>query len=426
MLTAVVGVNWGDEGKGRMVDLLSRDYDVVVRYQGGNNAGHTVVNEYGKFALNLIPCGIFREGVLNVLGTGMVIDLEHIKNEIEELRHRGLKITPDNFRISEKAAVCLPYHRLLDELEEDRLGKGAQGSTRRGIAPAYSDKYYRKAIRVGDVLSPETLEAKLLPVVGFKNALLRGYGAAEITIAETAAWLLENGSFLAPFICNTEKLMDEAAEQGKNIMLEAQLGTLRDLDFGIYPYTTSSNALAAYAPIGAGIPGRRLDRVIGIVKAYSSSVGGGPFTVEMTGDEAEALREAGGEYGAATGRPRRVGAFDVVASRFGVKMQGASSLALTKLDVLSYMDKIPVCVAYDINGVRTTDFPTGDELEAAKPVFEYLPGFCTDISKCRSLDELPKAAVDYVRFIEKAVGAPIEYISVGPERGDYMELPKVL
>ena len=423
MLTAIVGVNWGDEGKGRMVDLLGAGYDVIVRYQGGNNAGHTVINDRGKFALNLIPSGIFRENTVNVLGTGMVIDLKHLTGEIKTLQAQGIEITPDNFKISEKATVCMPYHVKLDELEEDRLGENKQGSTRRGIAPAYSDKYYRKSVRVGDILNPETLQQKLEPVIAFKNVLLRGYGAAEVTVGETTEWLTEYGKFLAPFVCNTENYLENAAEQNKNILFEAQLGTLRDIDFGIYPYTTSSSALAAFAPIGAGIPGRRLDSVIGIIKAYSSSVGGGPFTVEMYGEEAGALREAGGEYGAATGRPRRVGAFDVVASRFGVRMQGADTLALTKLDVLSYMEKIPVCVAYDVNGVITENFLTGDELDAAKPVYEYLPGFLTDISKYRKAEELPTAALEYVRFIEQAVGVRIKYVSVGPNRGDYIELP---
>ncbi|MDR0861573.1 MAG: adenylosuccinate synthase [Oscillospiraceae bacterium] len=422
MLSAVVGVNWGDEGKGRMVDLLSRDYDVVVRYQGGNNAGHTVVNDRGQFVLNLLPSGIFNENTVNVLGTGMVIDIEHLWGEIDKLTARGIAITPDNLKISEKAIICTPYHKLLDELEEDRLGNDAQGSTRRGIAPAYSDKYYRKALRLGDLLNFDTLDGKLEPIIGFKNSLLAGYGAAAIDEGALTAWLRTYGEKLAPFITNTEKFLDDAAGAGKNILFEAQLGTLRDVDFGIYPYTTSSNALAAYAPIGGGVPGRRLDRVIGIVKAYSSSVGGGPFTVEMDGAEAEALREAGGEYGAATGRPRRVGAFDVVASLFGVKMQGADELALTKLDVLSYMDTIPVCVAYDVNGTRTTDFPTGDALEVAKPIYEYLPGFKTDISKCRDFAELPQAARDYVRYIESAVGAKIRYVSVGASREDYIEL----
>ncbi|MDR1328973.1 MAG: adenylosuccinate synthase [Oscillospiraceae bacterium] len=420
MLTAVVGVNWGDEGKGRMVDLLSRDYDMVVRYQGGNNAGHTVVNGFGKFALNLIPCGIFREGVVNVLGTGMVVDLEHLWDEITRLRERGVNITPENLKLSEKAIVCLPYHRQLDILEENRLGKNEQGSTRRGIAPVYSDKYHRKALRAGDILRGGTLSGKAETILGFKNALMRGYGAPEISLGETLNWLSEYGGKLAEFITDTELLLEDSSRNGKNILLEAQLGTLRDIDFGIYPYTTSSTTLAAYGPIGAGIPGRRLDKVVGVMKAYSSSVGGGPFTVEYSGEASERLREAGGEYGAATGRPRRVGPFDCVASRFGVRMQGADTLALTKFDVLSYMDELPVCVAYDIGGKRVTEFPVGDELEAARPIYEYLPGFKADISKCRKPEDLPRAALDYIEFLEAAVKCPIEYVSVGPGRDDYL------
>ncbi|MDR0838089.1 MAG: adenylosuccinate synthase [Oscillospiraceae bacterium] len=420
MLTAVVGVNWGDEGKGRMVDLLSRDYDVVVRYQGGNNAGHTVVNDLGKFILNLIPCGVFRKSCVNILGTGMVIDIEHLWGEIEELHARGIEVTPENLKISEKAIIVLPYHRALDGLEEDRLGEGKQGSTRRGIAPAYADKYNRKALRIADIFQKDTLRGKLEVILGFKNLLLRGYGEEPVTVEETLAWVEKFGAPLAPFVANTEDWLESAIDAGRNVMFEAQLGTLRDLDFGIFPYTTSSNALAAYAPIGAGVPGRRIDKVIGIVKAYSSSVGGGPFTVEMHGEDAEKLREAGGEYGAATGRPRRVGAFDCVASRFGVRMQGADTLALTKFDVLSYMDEIPVCVAYEVNGKRVESFPVGDDLEAATPVYEYLPGFKCDISKCRKTEELPKAALDYVKYIENAVGARVEYMSVGPHRDDYI------
>ncbi|MDR0446731.1 MAG: adenylosuccinate synthase [Oscillospiraceae bacterium] len=422
MLTAVVGVNWGDEGKGRMVDLLSADYDIVARYQGGNNAGHTVVNDFGKFVLNLIPCGIFREGVMNVLGTGMVIDLEHLWGEIEGLRERGIAVTPENLMISEKAIICMPYHRTLDELEEDRLGAGAQGSTRRGIAPVYSDKYHRKALRVEDLLRGGTLLDKLVPIVGFKNLILASYGSYYVSENECASWLRHFGEKLAPFIGNAEDYLEKAASDGKRIMLEAQLGTLRDIDFGIYPYTTSSTTLAAFAPIGAGIPGRRLDNVIGVMKAYSSSVGGGPFTSEWTGEEAEQFRRLSGEYGAATGRPRSVGPFDCVASRYGVRMQGVDTLALTKFDLLAHLDKIPVCTAYDINGRRVSDFPSGDDLNAAKPVFEYLPGFNTDISRCRGAAELPPAAADYIKFIENAVGARIKYVSVGPHRDDYFEL----
>jgi len=421
MLTAVVGINWGDEGKGRMVDLLSRDYDIICRYQGGNNAGHTVVNEKGKFILNLLPSGILRENTVNVMGNGMVIDLEHLCCEIERLREKGIRITPDNLKISDKAFICLPYHKQQDILEEERLAEKKYGSTRRGIAPVYGDKYMKKGIRMGDLLYPGTLESKIADIVEWKNLTLKGYGE-KISLENIMQWITEFGKLLIPFITDTTEYLMGAVNSNKNIMFEAQLGALRDIDFGIYPYTTSSQTLAAYAPIGAGIPGVKLDRVIGIMKAYSSCVGEGPFTTEMFGEEAEKLREAGAEYGAATGRPRRVGAFDVPASRYGVKMQGADELALTKLDVLSYMDRIPVCVAYEIDGERCESFPTGDRLLRAKPVIEYLEGFKTDISNCRTSNDLPKAALRYIRFIEEAVGCPIKYVSVGPGRDDYIEM----
>jgi adenylosuccinate synthase len=403
-----------------MVDLLGCDYDIIVRYQGGNNAGHTVINERGEFVLNLLPSGILRHNTVNVLGTGMIIDIAHLWGEIEKLSAAGIEITPKNLKISEKACICMPYHVALDGLEEDRLGKSAQGSTRRGIAPAYADKYLRKSVRIGDLLDFGTLPGKLEPIVSRVNVTMKGYGAAPVEIADTLAWLEDYGTKLAPFIANCEDYLNDAIKSGKNVMFEAQLGTLRDIDFGIYPYTTSSTALAAFAPIGAGVPGARLDNVIGIMKAYSSSVGGGPFTVEMSGTEAEELRAAGGEYGAATGRPRRVGAFDAVASRFGAKMQGADAIALTKLDVLYYLDKIPVCTAYDIGGERITDFPVGDKLEAATPVYEYLPGFgvssIDELTSCRKFSELPENAQKYVLFIEKQVGVPIKYVSIGAER----------
>ena len=421
MLTAIVGTNWGDEGKGRMVDLLSSGYDIVIRYQGGNNAGHTVINDKGKFILNLLPSGILRENTVNVMGCGMVIDIEHLYNETKRLTDKGISITPDNLKISEKAIICMPYHRLLDNLEEDRLRDRAYGSTRRGIAPVYGDKYMKKSIRIMDLFSPETLETKVRNIVQWKNLMIEGgYGAEAEDADEMIAWLHEFGDWLKPYISNTTLFLADAVRSGKKIMFEAQLGALKDIDFGIVPYTSSSSTIAAYAPIGAGIPFAKLDSVIGITKAYSSAVGEGPFTAEMFGEEADKLREAGGEYGAATGRPRRVGPLDIVASRYGVLVQGATEIALTKLDVLSYMDKIPVCVAYEIDGERTTDFPLGDRLDRAKPVIEYLEGFKTDISGCRKQEDLPKAALDYVKYVEKAIGCRIKYVSVGPSRDQYI------
>ncbi len=423
MLTAVVGINWGDEGKGRMVDLLSSRYDIVVRYQGGNNAGHTVVNERGKFILNLLPSGILRDETVNVMGPGMVIDLEHLTGEMERLREKGITITPEHLVISDRATVCMPYHKMMDILEEERLGGKAYGSTRRGIAPVYADKYMKKTVRMGDLFHPETLKAHLRDLLEWKNLTVSGgYGHEAVDPEAMYAWLEKYGFPLRDYVKDTTRYLTDAINSGKSVMFEAQLGALRDIDFGIYPYTSSSSTIAAYAPIGAGIPAKRLDSIVGIMKAYSSCVGAGPFTCEMFGSEAEALREAGGEYGAATGRPRRVGGFDAVASRYGCLVQGATEIALTKLDVLSYLDRIPVVTHYDVNGKITDDFPTGDELEAAKPVVEYLPGWKKDISGCRSFDELPKEAREYVNFIAEVTGAHIKYVSVGAGRDEYFEM----
>lgn len=422
MLTAVVGINWGDEGKGRMVDLLSAQYNVICRYQGGNNAGHTVVNDKGRFILNLLPSGILRDNVVNVMGNGMVIDLEHLCGEINALKNEGVKISPDTLKISDKAFICMPWHKQQDILEEERLAEKKYGSTRRGIAPVYGDKVMKKGIRMGELLARDTLENKVADILAWKKITLGGYGEKNISLASMMQWLMEFGKPLLPYICDTTEYLLGTVNENRDILFEAQLGALRDIDYGIYPYTTSSQTLAAYAPIGSGIPGVKLDHVIGIMKAYSSCVGEGPFTAELFGEEASRLREAGAEYGAATGRPRRVGGFDIPASRYGVHVQGADTLALTKLDVLSYLDRIPVCVAYEIDGVRCDHFPTGDRLLRAKPVYEYWDGFGTDISKCRKPDDLPDAAIRYIRFIEKAVGCPIQYISVGAGRDDYVEM----
>lgn len=423
MLTAIVGINWGDEGKGRMVDLLSQKYDIVSRYQGGNNAGHTVVNEKGKFILNLLPSGILRDNTVNVMGPGMVIDVEHLFNEVKKLRDAGIAITPDHLKISDRATICMPYHKLLDCLEEERLADKKFGSTRRGIAPVYADKYMKKTVRMGDLLHPELLPEKLADLMEWKNLTVnKGYGHEAITPEAMLEWLNTYAMPFVPYITNTTKYLGDAAKAGKNIMFEAQLGALRDIDFGIYPYTSSSSTISAYAPIGAGIPQCRLDEVVGIMKAYSTCVGEGPFTCELFGDEGNALREAGGEYGAATGRPRRVGGFDVAASKYGTLVQGATCIAVTKLDVLSYLDRIPVCVAYEVNGERTTDFPMGEELVEAKPVYEYMDGWKTDVSGCRRFEELPVNAQKYVKFLEESVGCPVKYVSVGAEREQYIEM----
>ena len=414
---AVVGINWGDEGKGRMVDLLTEQYDIVVRYQGGGNAGHTVINDKGKFALHLLPSGIFRAGVVNILGNGVALDPENLWKEIELVSSKDVPITPDNLKISERASLLLPWHRDLDELEENRLADRKYGSTKQGIAPFYSDKYQKKTVMAGELFDRAQLEAHLAELLEWKNLTLeRVYGAEPYTLEKLTEWLDEYGEKIKPFVCDTSEFIDAAAAEGKRIMFEAQLGTLRDIDFGIYPYTTSSNTLAAYAPIGAGCPAARVDNVIGVVKAYSTCVGEGPFVCEMFGEEADRLRTAGAEYGAKTGRPRRVGPIDLVATRYGVKMQGASEVALTKLDVLSYMDKIPVCAAYEIDGAETGRFPFPSKLAAAKPVIEYVDGWQCDISGVKEWDDLPAAARAYVEYIESAINCPITYISVGAER----------
>ena len=416
---AIVGINWGDEGKGRMVDLIAREYDVVCRYQGGNNAGHTVVNEYGKFALHLIPSGIFLPNVVNVLGNGVVIDLESLWGEISALQKAGIAITPENFKISERATIVLPYHRALDGLEEARLKDKKYGSTLRGIAPVYSDKYQKKTVMMGELLYPEYLEKRLATILEWKNLTIQNvYGAEPYKLEDLMDWCREYGSRLAPFICDTTKFLYAAERSGKNIMFEAQLGALRDIDFGIFPYTSSSSSTAGYACVGAGIPGSHIDRTVGIVKAYSTCVGEGPFTAEWFGEEAEQLRQAGAEYGAATGRPRRVGPIDLVATRYGVRIQGATEVALTKLDVLSYMKEIPVCVQYELRGEKTDDFPFTALVGEAKPVYKTVPGWGCDISGVRKYEDLPQAARDYVEFVERSIGCRIRYVSVGAARDE--------
>ncbi len=415
---AIVGVNWGDEGKGRMVDLIAQDYDVVVRYQGGNNAGHTVINEFGKFALNLIPSGVFRPGVVNVLGNGTVIDLEHLSGEIEKLRQAGIAITPDNLKISDRAIIVFPYHRAQDALEEARLKDAKYGSTKRGIAPVYSDKYQKKALMMGELLLPAYAAEHLKGVLEWKNLTITGvYGEPAFAYADMLDWMQTFGGKLKAHICDTGEFLRQANKAGKKILFEAQLGALRDIDLGIYPYTSSSSPLAAYAPIGAGVPDVRIDEVIGIVKAYSTCVGEGPFVAEWFGADAEKLREAGSEYGAATGRPRRVGPFDIPATLYGLKAQGATCIALTKLDTLSYMASIPVCTAYRLaDGSVTTGFPFTPLQTGATPVLEELPGWQCEISHIRTFSDLPQAAQAYVLYIEQALSCRIAYVSVGPNR----------
>ncbi|MEE1186760.1 MAG: adenylosuccinate synthase [Acutalibacteraceae bacterium] len=414
---AIVGINWGDEGKGRMVDLLTENYDVVVRYQGGGNAGHTVINEKGKFALHLLPSGIFRDGVVNILGNGVALDPESLWSEICTVCENGVSITPENLKISDRASLLLPWHKMMDELEEQRLADKKYGSTKQGIAPFYSDKYQKKTVLAGELFYPEKLKEHLSGLLEWKNLVLSGvYGADKITEKEISDWVTNYCEKIKPFVCDTGEILKTATKENKKILFEAQLGSLRDLDYGIYPYTTSSNTIASYAPIGSGFPGAKIDKVLGVVKAYSTCVGEGPFVSEMFGDEAEALRKAGDEYGAKTGRPRRVGAMDLVATAYGIEVQAATEIALTKLDVLSNMEKIPVCVAYTLDGKETHRFPFPSALNDAKPVIEYKQGWMQDISNVRKWEDLPKAAQEYVTYIEDAVGCPIKYVSVGPER----------
>jgi len=414
---AIVGINWGDEGKGRMVDLIAENYDVVIRFQGGGNAGHTVINEFGKFALHLLPSGIFRKDIVNILGNGVAVDPENLWLEMKEVMEKGVELTPKNLKISDRASLLLPWHRDMDELEERRLANKKYGSTKQGIAPFYSDKYQKKTILAGELLYPDELKSHLADLMEWKNLILtQVYGQKPYTMDRLEEWLDTYCEKIKPYVCDTGDFLKEAQKNGKNLLFEAQLGSLRDLDYGIYPYTTSSNTTAAYAPIGSGLPSTRITDVVGVVKAYSTCVGEGPFVCEMFGDEAEKLRNSGFEYGAKTGRPRRVGPIDIVATRYGVEIQAATAIALTKLDVLSYMDRIPVCTHYLLDGKKIDRFPFPVALKSAKPVIEYLDGWRCDISGVRSWEELPVKAQNYVTFIEERIGCPIQYISVGPER----------
>ena len=408
---AIVGINWGDEGKGRMVDYLTNHFDVVVRYQGGGNAGHTVVNDRGTFALHLLPSGIFREGVVNILGNGVALDCENLLAEMNTLRAAGVSITPENLKISDRASLLLPWHRELDGLEEARLADKKYGSTKQGIAPFYSDKYQKKTVLAGELLYPDHLRAHLQDLLEWKNLILREvYGAKGYTMDEMMAWVEQYGQRVKPYVADTSRYLHQAQDDGKSILIEGQLGALRDMDYGISHYTTSN------APVGSGLPGASIDEVVGVVKAYSSCVGEGPFVCEWFGADAEKLRDAGDEYGAKTGRPRRVGPIDLVATRYGVRMQNATNIALTKLDVLSYMDEIPICARYELNGQETDAFPFPAVLPDAKPVMTAMLGWKCDISGVRKWENLPEAARNYVEYVEREIGCHITYVAVGPER----------
>ena len=427
MLTAVTGINWGDEGKGRVIDLLAENADIVARYQGGNNAGHTVVTEQGKFVLNLLPSGILHPDVVCVLGTGMVIDLDHLAGEIRSIEERGIKISPDHLKLSDKATISLPWHRVQDGLEEDRLAKKGKafGSTRRGIAYAYSDKYRKKTLRMGDLLhlDEERIRSRLHVILDSKNMELAGcYHQEPMSYEALLNWCYAQAAQFGPYICDAGAYLQAASNAGKRIVLEAQLGAMRDIDYGIFPYTSSSSTIAAYATIGAGIPKRQPDRVVGVMKAYSTCVGEGPFVAEKAAGEEwnEKLRKAGNEFGAATGRPRRVGPFDAVASRYGLQCQNAGDIALTKLDVLSSFEKIPVITGYRVNGKLITDFPTNILLDDAMPEIEMLDGWNCDISSCQNWNDLPENAKKYIERIEELIGHSIYLVSTGAKRDEYL------
>jgi adenylosuccinate synthase len=417
--SAVVGVNWGDEGKGRVVDYLAGAADVIVRFQGGNNAGHTVVNDRGLFKLHLIPSGVFHPTVTNILGTGMVVDLEALAREIDGLAARG--VTPLNLKISDRAAIVFPFHREIDALEEERLAQ-PHGSTKRGIAPAFGDRYLRKAVLIGELLHPDYLRRHLADVVQWSSLVMRGvYGKPGPDFDETLAWTEQYGDPIRRLITDTGLEIETALATGKRVLFEGQLGALRDLHYGMYPYVTSSSCLASFARIGGGLFEAGLDSVIGVMKAYSTVIGEGPFVSELDGELALLLRERGGEYGTATGRPRRVGWFDAVGSRYGARVQGVTEVILTKLDVLSGLPRLQICRSYATPTGQTDRYPLIPVLETAQPVYEELPGWEEDIGSVRNFNHLPKAARNYVLALEELVGKPITLISVGAERQSMIE-----
>lgn len=422
MVKAIVGGNWGDEGKGKITDLLAEDADIVVRFQGGANAGHTIINDYGKFALHILPSGVFRKGVTNVIGQGVALNLDNLFAELENLEKNGVP-KPD-IRVSDRAQVVMPYHILFDELEEKRLGKNSYGSTKSGIAPFYADKAMKIGVQVCELFDDETLKARLEKVVEIKNATLVSlYGAEKLDAEKIFEKMVSYREKLEPMVEDVARFLNNAIADGKTILLEGQLGTLKDTDNGIYPFVTSSSPLAGFAAVGAGIPPYEIKKIYTVVKSYSSAVGAGAFVSEIFGDEAEDLRKRGGdkgEYGATTGRPRRMGWFDCVATKYGCMLQGTTDVVLSLIDVLGYLDKIPVCVAYDIDGKITTDFPNTPKLNRAKPVFEYLDGWKCDIRGAKNYDELPENARKYIEFVEEHIGRKITMVSTGPNRNDFI------
>ena len=422
MVRTIVGANWGDEGKGKITDMLAVDSDIVVRFQGGANAGHTIINEYGRFALHLLPSGVCNPKVVNILGTGVALDIEAFLRELEDLRASG--VPEPKIMVSERAQVLMPYHVQLDCLEEERLGKNSFGSTKSGIAPFYGDKYQKIGLQLCQLFEPDVLREKLLHALDIKNALITNlYHKEPIDAEALIAKLTDLAERIRPYTADTDAYLMQAVREGKNILLEGQLGTLRDPDHGIYPMVTSSSPLAGYAPVGAGVPVWSIKEIIAVTKAYSSCVGAGPFVTELFGDEGEELRRRGGdhgEYGAKTGRPRRVGWFDCVATRYGCEMQGATHAALTNLDVLSYLKEIPVCVAYEYKGQRLDRFPVTPKLEKCTGIYETLPGWEQDIRGITDFEALPENAKRYVRFLEEQIGCPIRMVSNGPRREEMM------
>jgi len=420
MVKAIVGANWGDEGKGKITDMLAISSDIVVRFQGGANAGHTIINEFGKFALHTLPSGVFFPHITNVIGNGVALNIQTLVEEVSALEERGVP-TP-NILVSERCQVVMPYHPLFDSYEEERLAGGSFGSTKSGIAPFYSDKYAKIGFQVCELFDDELLKSRLENVCTIKNTMLEHlYKKPLLNPQELYAEMVRQRELIKPYVGDAAKLVCDALAQGKSVLLEGQLGTLKDTDFGIYPFVTSSHTLAAFGCVGVGVPPTEIKEVIAVTKAYSSAVGAGEFVSELFDEEADTLRRLGGdtgEYGATTGRPRRVGWFDAVATRYGCRMQGATEAVLTAIDVLGYMDEIKVCVGYEVDGAVTEDFPVSTKLSNAKPVYNTLPGWKKDIRGCKNYDELPAEAKAYVDYIEKKIGVPIKLVSTGPKRED--------
>ena len=420
MVRAIVGANWGDEGKGKITDMLAKESDIIVRFQGGSNAGHTIINNYGRFALHLLPSGVFYDHTTSVIGNGVALNIPYLVKEIQSLVEQGVPMP--KILVSDRAQILMPYHVLFDQYEEERLGGKSFGSTKSGIAPFYSDKYAKIGFQVSELFGEEELKEKVYRVCETKNVLLEHlYHKPLLNPEEVYETLISYRDMVAPYVCDVSRFLNEALKDGKTVLLEGQLGSLKDPDHGIYHMVTSSSTLAAYGAIGAGIPPYEIKDIITVVKAYSSAVGAGAFVSEIFGDEAEELRKRGGdhgEYGATTGRPRRVGWFDAVATRYGCRIQGATEVALTVLDVLGYLDEIPVCVGYEIDGKVTKDFPTTAKLEKAKPVIEKLPGWKCNIRGIRKYEDLPENCRKYVEFVEKEIGTPITMVSNGPGRDE--------